>query len=87
MAKALVLRAITGSHAGKRHTLTGRVSTVGSSASNDVVLHDRLVNPRHIEIRQVLERWFVVPEVAGSNPVIHPSNIKASNIVGSFFNL
>ncbi|KPV51547.1 hypothetical protein SE17_20575 [Kouleothrix aurantiaca] len=66
MAKALVLRAITGTHAGKRHTLTGRVSTVGSAASNDVVLHDRLVNPRHIEIRQVLERWFVVPMGQGS---------------------
>lgn len=69
MAKALVLRAITGTQAGKRHTLTARVSTVGSASNNDLVLHDRLLNPRHIEIRQVLERWFVVPVAQNSQGV------------------
>ena len=66
MAKALVLTAITGSQAGKRITLSGRTSSIGSAATNEVVLHDRLVSARHIEIRQVLERWFVVP-LSGSS--------------------
>jgi pSer/pThr/pTyr-binding forkhead associated (FHA) protein len=61
MTKALVLTAITGSHAGKRITLTARVNALGSAPTNDVVLHDRQIAPRHVEIRQVLERWFVVP--------------------------
>ena len=66
MTKALVLTAITGSQAGKRITLSARTSTIGSAPNNDVVLHDRLVGTRHIEIRQVLERWFVVP-LSGSS--------------------
>lgn len=69
MAKALVLRAITGSGAGQRHTLTARSSTVGTAASNDLVLHDRQLSPRHVEIRQVLERWFVVPLAAGGQGI------------------
>jgi hypothetical protein len=69
MAKALVLRAITGSNAGQRHLLTARINTIGSASGNDLVLHDRLLGPRHIEIRQVLERWFVVPLAAGGQAV------------------
>jgi predicted component of type VI protein secretion system len=61
MAKALVLTAITGAQAGKRIMLSARTSTIGSAPDGDVVLHDRLVGARHVEIRQVLERWFVVP--------------------------
>jgi predicted component of type VI protein secretion system len=66
MTKALVLTAITGQQAGKRITLSARTSTIGSAATSEVVLHDRLVSPRHVEIRQVLERWFVVP-LSGSS--------------------
>jgi hypothetical protein len=66
MTKALVLTAITGTQAGKRLTLGARVNSIGSAPGNDVVLHDRLIGSRHAEIRQVLERWFVVP-VSGSN--------------------
>ena len=69
MAKGLVLRAITGSHAGQRHVLSARVNTIGSAPNNDMVLHDRLLGPRHAEIRQVLERWFVVPLAAGSQAI------------------
>src|SRR4051794_3402289 len=69
MAKGLVLRAITGSHAGQRHMLAARVNTIGSAPNNDMVLHDRLLGPRHAEIRQVLERWFVVPLAAGGQAV------------------
>jgi hypothetical protein len=66
MTKALVLTAITGTQAGKRLTMAARVNSIGSASDNDVVLHDRLIGSRHAEIRQVLERWFVVP-LGGSN--------------------
>src|SRR5689334_18874933 len=69
MAKALVLRAITGTQAGLRHTLANRSSIIGTASRNDLVLHDRLLSPRHVEIRQVLERWFVVPLVAGGQGI------------------
>jgi len=69
MTKALVLTAITGSHAGKRISLAKRVNTIGSASTNDVVLHDRLIDPRHAELRQVLERWFVVPLSANGQAI------------------
>jgi hypothetical protein len=65
MGKALVLTAITGSQAGKRLTLSARTNSIGSAPTNDMVLHDRLIAPRHLEVRQVLERWFIVPLVPG----------------------
>ena len=69
MAKALVLHAITGTNAGQRHSLAARINTIGSAANNDLVLHDRLLGARHVEIKQVLERWFVVPLVPGSQAI------------------
>src|SRR5262245_22209526 len=69
MTKALVLRAITGADAGRRHTLSARVNTIGSAATNELVLHDRALGPRHAEIKQVLERWFVVPLAAGGQGI------------------
>lgn len=65
MTKALVLRAITGSQAGTRRLLKSRATTIGSASTNDLVLHDRLIAARHAEIRQTLERWFVVPVGGG----------------------
>jgi hypothetical protein len=61
MAKALVLRTITGAQAGTRRLLKSRTNTIGSASTNDLVLHDRMISPRHAEIRQTLERWFIVP--------------------------
>jgi hypothetical protein len=69
MAKALILRAITGSNAGQRHTLSARVNSIGTATTDDLVLQDRLLGPRHVEIRQVLERWFVVPMVPGGQGI------------------
>lgn len=80
MAKALVLTAITGTQAGKRYSLASRVTTIGSASKNDIVLHDRLIEPHHIEIRQVLERWFVVPLVAGSVGIaLNGLDVKSQN--------
>jgi hypothetical protein len=64
-----VLRAITGSQAGQRHTLTARTNSVGAASGNDLVLSDRLLNPRHAEIKQALERWFIVPLAAGGQGI------------------
>lgn len=69
MPKALVLRAVTGPQAGQRHHLAARTSTVGAAPNNDLVLRDRLLEPRHAEIRQVLERWFIVPLAPGSQGI------------------
>ncbi len=61
MPKALILTGISGSRVGEQLALVTRSKTIGSSASCDIVLQDRMVAPRHAEIRQVLERWFIVP--------------------------
>lgn len=61
MAKALVLTAVTGAQIGRRHTLANRTNTVGSAAGSDLVLHDRQIDARHAEVRQMLDRWFIVP--------------------------
>jgi pSer/pThr/pTyr-binding forkhead associated (FHA) protein len=61
MSKDLILTAITGGQFGRRYTLSGRASTIGSASGNDVVLHDRLIDARHAEVRQMLDRWFIVP--------------------------
>ncbi len=61
MAKALVLTAITGGQYGRKFTLTNRTNSVGSGAGCDMVVHDRYLEPHHAEIRQMLDRWFIVP--------------------------
>ncbi|MEN9936381.1 MAG: hypothetical protein RLZZ387_2960 [Chloroflexota bacterium] len=61
MAKAIVLTAITGVQLGRRHSLSSRSNSVGSANTNDLVLHDRHLDARHAEIRQMLDRWFIVP--------------------------
>lgn len=61
MAKALVLTAVTGVQLGRKYSLGNRVNTVGSATSSDLVLHDRQIDVRHAEIRQMLDRWFIVP--------------------------
>lgn len=61
MPKAIVLRMITGSQIGRRYTLTERSNIIGSAANCAIVLNDRMIEPRHAEIRQMLDRWFVTP--------------------------
>ncbi len=69
MAKMLVLTAVTGSLIGKRFTLSGRNSLIGSSPSCEMTLHDRQVEPRHAEIRSMLDSWFIVPLVSGTTGI------------------
>ena len=69
MTVMLVLTAITGGQAGKHYTVTERVTRVGSAASNDLVLKDRQIEPRHIEIHQMLDRWFVIPLTPNSHGI------------------
>ncbi|NOK60192.1 MAG: FHA domain-containing protein [Chloroflexi bacterium AL-W] len=61
MATALILTITTGQMYGTEYKITARKAVVGSADSNDVVLPDRTVEPRHIEIHQTLDRWFIVP--------------------------
>jgi predicted component of type VI protein secretion system len=61
MAKALSLIGISGSRVGQSTVFTERSTTIGSGASCDMVMNDRMLLPRHAELRVSLERWFVLP--------------------------
>lgn len=65
MVKALVLTAITGAQIGRRYAVSERVSTIGSGPQCDVTLNDRYLSRRHAEIRQIFDRWFIVPLAPG----------------------
>lgn len=65
MVKALVLTAITGAQIGRRYTVSERVSTIGSGPQCDVSLNDRHLSARHAEVRQIFDRWFIVPLAPG----------------------
>ena len=36
-----------------------------------------------VVVAQLVERWLVVPDVAGSSPVIHPMNVDSSPVLSS----
>ena len=74
MPKALILTGVTGTRVGMRETLTSRAST-GSGSSCNIVLHDRDVQARHAEIRQVLDRWFVVPLMPSARIFVNGSPV------------
>lgn len=61
MARALTLIGISGSRVGRATQLEARSTVVGSASGCDVVMHDRLILPRHAEIRVALDRWFILP--------------------------
>jgi pSer/pThr/pTyr-binding forkhead associated (FHA) protein len=65
MIKSLVLTAITGTSIGKRYTFSERISTLGSNPNCDVAIVDRQLAARHAEVRQILDRWFIVPLAQG----------------------
>jgi len=65
MVKALVLTAITGAQIGRRYTVSERVSAIGSGAECSITLNDRHLSARHAEIRQIFDRWFIVPLAPG----------------------
>jgi pSer/pThr/pTyr-binding forkhead associated (FHA) protein len=66
MAKSLVLTGISGSRVGVPIIVSGKLSTIGSAASCDIVLHDRQVLSRHAEFRILLDRWFIAPLEIGA---------------------
>lgn len=61
MPKALSLIGISGSRVGQSTVFIERSTVVGSDARCGVVMRDRMVLPRHAEVRMALERWFIVP--------------------------
>lgn len=66
MPKTLILTGVTGTRTGSRVLLSARTTTIGSASDCGIVLHDRMVAAHHAEVRQVLERWFIVPLEAGA---------------------
>ncbi|NJN19081.1 MAG: FHA domain-containing protein [Oscillochloris sp.] len=66
MAQEMTLVGVTGSYLGKPLTVAQRICLIGSSATCDIVLHDRQILPRHAEVRQALGGWFVAPLEAGA---------------------
>lgn len=61
MAKVLTLTAITGAQIGRSYSVESRTAVIGSAPSADVQIQDRVMDPRHAELRQILDRWFIVP--------------------------
>jgi pSer/pThr/pTyr-binding forkhead associated (FHA) protein len=61
MAKALTLIGISGSRVGQSTVLEARSTVLGSASGCDMVMHDRLILPRHAELRVALDRWFILP--------------------------
>lgn len=53
-------------------------------AKTDVESSGCLVQ-RMVGVAQLVERWLVVPEVAGSSPVIHPMYCSVSSRCSSRF--
>ncbi len=75
MPKALSLTGITGARVGSNQLFSGRTHIVGSAPTCDFVLHDYTVFPRHAEIRQALDRWFVKPLTPGAAVYINDKAI------------
>ena len=61
MPKALSLIGISGSRVGQSTVFSDRSTVVGSDAQCGVVMRDRMILPRHAEVRAALERWFILP--------------------------
>jgi pSer/pThr/pTyr-binding forkhead associated (FHA) protein len=76
MAKSLVLTGISGSRVGMPTIVSGKLSMIGSAAGCDIVLHDRQVQPKHAEIRVMLDRWFIVPLEAGAMVFINGTPVR-----------
>lgn len=61
MARALTLIGISGSRVGQSTVLEGRSTVLGAASGCDLLMHDRLIMPRHAELRVTLDRWFIRP--------------------------
>jgi pSer/pThr/pTyr-binding forkhead associated (FHA) protein len=87
MAKALSLIGISGSRVGQTTMLEARSTVVGSSGGCDLLIHDRLIMPRHAEIRVALDRWFILPldpkaaVFVNGEPVTGQQRIEAGDLV------
>lgn len=87
MAKALTLIGISGSRVGQATVFEARSTTIGAASGCDVVMHDRLILPRHAELRVVLDRWFIVPldpkagVFVNGQPVSGQQRIEAGDLV------
>ncbi len=60
MPRALTLVGVSGSQTGRETVVTDRTSIVGSAPDCHLRLRDRLVMPRHAEIRAFVDRWLIL---------------------------
>lgn len=81
MPKALVLIGISGSRVGQPTALSNARIVVGSAPGCDLILHDRQVLPRHAEIRQSLNTWFITPLNAGALVAVNGKRLSAQGRV------
>lgn len=61
MSMVLELTTVSGSQVSRKLTIKGRQSKIGSAPNCDVVIQERQIEPRHAEIHQMLDRFFIVP--------------------------
>jgi pSer/pThr/pTyr-binding forkhead associated (FHA) protein len=71
VSKTLILTIITGTRIGQKHEVNARSSVIGSSAGCDVIIQDRQIEPRHAELRHMLDSWFVSPLAAGASTSVN----------------
>lgn len=87
MAKTLVLIGISGSRVGQATPIHMRSCIIGSADACDVVLHDRQIQARHAEIRQMLAGWFILPLSPGAavavngTPVTSQARVQEGDLV------
>ncbi|HMQ33244.1 MAG TPA: FHA domain-containing protein [Chloroflexaceae bacterium] len=87
MAKPLTLIGISGSRVGQATVVEGRSSVIGSAGGCDLMMHDRLILPRHAELRVALDRWFIRPldpratVFVNGEPVTAQQRIEAGDLV------
>lgn len=87
MARALTLVGISGSRIGQATVLETRSTVLGAASNCDLVINDRLILPRHAELRVAHDRWFIrtldpqATVFVNGEPVTGQQRIEAGDVV------
>jgi hypothetical protein len=81
MGKALILTGITGERIGLSTTFSARINIVGQGSNAGLSL--RAINSiaNYAELRQILERWFVVPQVPDAQVYINGTRVTSQALI------
>jgi hypothetical protein len=77
MSKALILTGITGERVGSSTTFSDRINIVGNGSNARLSLRETGMTANYAELRQVLDRWFVAPQVPNAH--IYVNGTRVSN--------